>query len=312
MPMSMQPPRSILIFRSGAVGDLILTTPVLASLRSAYPEATIQLVGNPSRAALARHLVNGVCDLDDAEWASLFSAEPRLESSAVQYVTDADLIVNYLPDRDGIFTTNLVSLCPGRVLSHPPHPAECPPVHIIDHLLRALDALGIGLLRSPSVSHLSCGIDIPKPYLVTHPGSGGSHKTWPVERFAAACGLLSTQTNVVVSSGPADDARMAEMRRLLPDAAYPDPLALDKLAHLYGCASLYIGNDSGPTHLAAATGIPTIALFGPTDPAVWGPVGKQVYIVEGDRSLAPTERLASIEIDSILELANQLISKEIH
>ena len=105
---------------------------------------------------------------------------------------------------------------------------------------------------------------------------------------------------------------MAEMRRLLPDAAYPDPLALDKLAYLYGCASLYIGNDSGPTHLAAATGIPTIALFGPTDPAVWGPVGKQVYIVEGDRSLPSTERLASIEIDSILELAKQLISQEIH
>jgi ADP-heptose:LPS heptosyltransferase len=117
--------------------------------------------------------------------------------------------------------------------------------------------------------------------MVLHPGAGSPAKAWPgfpdLARRLGAAGMP-----VVVTTGPAD----REVARWLEAApgvdCHPAPdLSLRELAALAATARGWVGNDSGPTHLAAAAGTPTVALFGPTDPAVWAPLGPRVTVLAG-------------------------------
>ena len=304
---------NILIIRSGAVGDFVLTTPVVATLKSAYPESMLSFAGNPDRLALAAHLVDHALDLNDAGWASVFGPEPCLPSRIRDVISASDLIVSFLPDADGVLGRNLRNLCAGTVITHTPHPSEDPPVHIVDHLLQALAPLRIDALRQPSVSTADPRLeDLPEaPYAVIHPGSGGQYKVWPADRFAAVASDLSNRLSVIVTAGPADEAIVSNLRSHLPDAHVVERISLPALAGLYAEADLFIGNDSGPTHLAAATGTPTLALFGPTRPAVWGPIGPHVKIVAEESDIPQTSRLKSISVEQVVKAANQLISQGI-
>lgn len=116
--------------------------------------------------------------------------------------------------------------------------------------------------------------------MVVHPGSGSARKNWPIERFRAlaeehrACGR-----DVTWCIGPAEiESGLAAM---LGD----DVLRCESLVELAGrlaTARRYIGNDGGITHLAAALGVPTVAIFGPTNPRLWAPRGGHVRVVTGD------------------------------
>lgn len=126
-----------------------------------------------------------------------------------------------------------------------------------------------------------------------HPGSGGDWKRWPADRFAqvasrlARCGLA-----VVVIQGPADEGAIREVLSFVEGSEPPVAAGLDveELAAFLSHASCYLGNDSGVTHLAAAVGIPTVAIFGPTDPAMWSPRGPRVLVLRGDGRCAACGR----------------------
>jgi ADP-heptose:LPS heptosyltransferase len=113
-------------------------------------------------------------------------------------------------------------------------------------------------------------------FLAMHPGSGAPAKNWPSERFAALATELSPGPFLLVD-GPADAAAVAGL-----DGAGPfvraSRLPLRTLGAVLRRAGLFVGNDSGVTHLAAAWGTPTVALFGPTDPETWSPVGRRVAV----------------------------------
>lgn len=301
MSLSTQPPVRILVIRTGAVGDFILTTPVLNTLRSAYPSAHISVLGHPSRTTLADHLIDRHVDIDLPPWSRLFAPDAHLDGEHHDLVVSADLILNYLPDPDGILTRNLTTLCDGTVVSHSPHPPEDGSVHIIDHLLEPVDALGIPAHRSPTVAVTRPPLALDR-FVVLHPGSGGQHKVWPAQRYAEVADALTYYGDVVVTSGPADEACINVMKTVVRDAIFPDPMSLPEFAGLLQSARLYVGNDSGPTHLAAAVGTPTVAIFGPTDPRIWGPVGPEVEIVAGD-----DKTTAGVSISSVIKAVNRLI-----
>jgi ADP-heptose:LPS heptosyltransferase len=111
--------------------------------------------------------------------------------------------------------------------------------------------------------------DMPREdFAVLHPFSGSARKNWPLERFQELAERLQRRMPVFWCRGPEDE---------LPGAVYiPD---LYDLACWLGRARVFIGNDSGPTHLAAAAGTPVIALFGPSDPVVWAPRGRHVRVI---------------------------------
>ncbi len=121
--------------------------------------------------------------------------------------------------------------------------------------------------------------------IVIHPGSGAREKCWPFERFLeVADGLTGVQIQWLL--GPAEMERFPEWTEILQTRMAADPRQslvvepdLARVAEHLSAADLYLGNDGGITHLAAALGIPTIALFGPTDPRVWRPLNPNVTVV---------------------------------
>ena len=207
------------------------------------------------------------------------------------------------------------AICTGDVTTHSPHPPADGSLHIIDHLLSALCPFGIETDRQPTVTvqpefSLSA-LCLERPFTVIHPGSGGKHKIWRIDRFAEVGQQLGKLGPLVITSGPADETTLHNLMPLLPEARFIDPLPLSDLAGLFASANLYIGNDSGPTHLAAAVGTPTLAIFGPTDHRIWRPRGTRVEILTAPQGTPPESRLESITVDQVLSVANRLISLKI-
>jgi ADP-heptose:LPS heptosyltransferase len=136
-----------------------------------------------------------------------------------------------------------------------------------------------------------------RPYAVLHPGAGAPRKCWPLDRFIELAGRLRGRgAGVVFTLGPAELERwpIADLDRLRGQFVTLEDQPLTVLAGALSSAACYVGNDSGVTHLAAAAGAATVALFGPTDPRHFRPVGENVAVIA-----RPT--LAEIRVDDVLE-----------
>jgi hypothetical protein len=142
--------------------------------------------------------------------------------------------------------------------------------------------------------------DRARGFLAIHPGSGSPVKSWPPERFARVAEALAGGRPWLVVEGPADTAAVATLERHA-GAVVARGLSVRGLGAVLAKASLYAGNDSGVSHLAAAHGVPTIALFGPTDPQVWSPVGPHVEVV---RSADGT--MEGIPVEAVLDTAKAI------
>jgi len=140
--------------------------------------------------------------------------------------------------------------------------------------------------------------------IVLHPGSGGKRKCWPVERYFALAERLAETTGafILFLSGPAEGFPIKEqIRRFVQDRTAMGHVADADLAVVAGFlagSGLYIGNDSGITHLAAAVGATVIALFGPSDPALWAPQGRSVQVIAAGT-------LEGISADTVLSAAEE-------
>jgi ADP-heptose:LPS heptosyltransferase len=127
--------------------------------------------------------------------------------------------------------------------------------------------------------------------LCLHPGSGSPAKNWPAQRFAevALCAQRELGLRVVLIHGPADGVAVSDVQTYVQDLDHSvlRDLPLPLLAAILARCTAYVGNDSGVSHMAAALGVPTVAIFGPTDPEVWAPRGPSAHIVAGGASCAP-------------------------
>src|SRR5215510_13825868 len=276
----------VLVIRGGAVGDLIVTLPALGALRRAFSHATSELLGNPSRAVLAQHprYVDGVIDLERWDLYRLFSQQPTLSQGLAAFLSSFALILSYLPLPDLTFVTNLRRYCQGEILTWQPHPP--PGVHITNHLLQPVrrfvrhpcDACP-NVYLDPAAQEFAARFwqtaGLPEQGVVAfHPGSGGIYKLWPVAgwkqitTWAAQQGLQG-----LIISGPAEQAHASPVAHPahFPPWPWAQNLPLPHLAALLASCQLVVGHDSGITHLAAAVGTTTLALFGPTDPLLWAP-----------------------------------------
>ena len=313
----------ILIIRSGALGDFILTLPAIRALREAAPKAHVEIVGRTVTLGVAhrRYYADAIRSIDGAGFAPLFAPDGEPSSEVVAYQTGFDLILSYLPDRDGLFRRNLERIGVRRFLCGDPVPGPEEARHIVDRLLEPVEGAGIPVRdRVPRVfpnqedgqeaeAFLRAnGISEADGLFGVHPGSGGARKCWPAERFARVADEVrrTTGAKVVVSSGPADEqvaARMVAAMEVPPVVARALPLPV--LAGVLARCRAYLGNDSGVTHLAAASGAPTVALFGPTDPRVWGARGERVRIVQGDPGLPPEQRLGAIRVEEVFRAVGE-------
>lgn len=304
----------ILVLRGGALGDFVLTLPVLQALRAARPDAGLTLAAYPHacRLAAAGGLADACLSLD-APWAArLFAADcAPLDGDAAGIIRDSAAILSCLHDPDGVVERNLRRMARGRVAAWP---ALVTAGHAADHFAGALAALGIPP-PAPAVPRLT----LPPARLRTgrerlaaygervvtlHPGSGSPRKNWPAERFADLARRLMRNGlgRPVWVVGEADAAAWDEVRRLVPGAPVIREPDVVELAALLAAAACHVGNDSGVTHLAAAVGTPTVALFGPTDPGRWCPRGKRVRILR-----APEGRLDGLAVEPVLAAAAETV-----
>ena len=231
--------------------------------------------------------------IDDRVFTPLFAPSGAPSGPALHSLQSYEAILSYLPDADGVFEDNLRKSASGPVVTGRSRPADGRRIHMTRVLMDALEPLGVDAIADPPEIDLPLGaaaedvsnLASDRTPIAIHPGSGGPAKCWPSERFVALIERLVGKGYMpVVTFGPADDT---VRRRILPRISDRDVLIVENrplvdMAVLYARCRAMIGNDSGMTHLAAATGTPVIALFGPTDPAVWGPRGKEVRLLWGD------------------------------
>jgi len=321
----------ILILRGGALGDFILTLPAIRALRRQWPSATIELIGHPGMAELAviTGLINRVRSLDAsgmAEWFVPRRVWPERERADI---ASFDLILSYLGNNDGAVLANLQAAGAKRVIACSPVvvsglPAEAASAqagHAADHFLRPVIDLGIStpigtepLLVWPETLREQgrrwlVQLGLAGDVISLHPGSGSFRKNWPVERYA----LLADRVRRCMPAQPlfilgeADVTAAQALSRLSPAVPVLTNRTLQDVASVLAVSRGYVGNDSGITHLAAALGIPVVALFGPTDAATWGPRGANVVILRGREPTS--EALAAIEPDTVLQALGNSIAE---
>jgi len=287
----------IAIIRPCAIGDLIVTLPALFALRKFYPNAHIEIIGYPSYLELVhgRFYANSVSRFDRADIAVLFRKNLSPRDSIAERFSHIDLIIAFLSGKKELLSENLYALGVKKVLCHDPLPDGSGLVHITDHILKSLDLLEIPYSDNTPKIYLNeedhdfakCFIErhIPENaghLIAIHPGSGSRYKCWPIEKFAEITQWLHDTINayIFIISGPADEMITRNpLIRCKKGCTILERMPLSKVAAILRRCDLFIGNDSGITHMAAALETPTLALFGPTNPHEWGPRGNRVNIL---------------------------------
>lgn len=259
-------PSRTLVVHTGGIGDFILACPALHALAQETP---LELAGHKDRLglAVAAGIAYAAHSLDAIAFDSIFS-EPR--PALIDFVQRFDRVIVWMRD-DGTIGQSLRSLGIPNVQIFPGLPPEDWSRHASDYYA---ECLGV----PAGVAHLAIEPAATTYNVMIHPGSGAKRKNWPSECFSELSLILDKAGHPVAwSLGPAE-----ESVALPPGARLLLPQSLTDLAAALAATRLYIGNDSGITHLAAAVGCPAIAIFGPTNPAVWAPRGSHVRIVSGD------------------------------
>ncbi len=252
--------------------------------------------------------------------AYLFRRDGGYPQSLVAHVGSFNLVIVYLNDDEHLLSANLRGMGVDNVITFDPRPfsryhdESCHYVnhavtpHIIDHLLKPVLSLGItencidkiAKIYISEEEKVGAGYFLDKigannnrgaKLVVIHPGSGSRKKNWPLQRFIETAKYLLNNYNVklLILSGPADEEIMSVMREglKLEDVTFVESMQLKSLTAVLEQVDLFIGNDGGISHVAAAVGVPSLLIYGPTDPDIWAPRGSNVYIVRSRYKCAP-------------------------
>jgi heptosyltransferase-2 len=292
----------ILVVRGGAIGDFILTLPAIGALRERWPEAQIEILGYPHIIELARgrYYADAVRSIEAGPMAGFFVPGGPLNEELMKYFRSFDLVVSYLFDPDRVFAGNVRRCGVRQLLEVSPRPSA---LHAAEHYAKPLESLAIYVEhpvprffpnetdRAAVASFLSGGERV----VAVHPGSGSERKNWAAEKFAALSRWLVDECAVrlLVVQGEADEQPAGELIRLIAPRPFQrvTGLKLPELAAVLEGCSLFLGNDSGITHMAAAVRTPTVALFGPASFPIWEPRGPMTRIVRfGPRDVEQTRQ----------------------
>jgi heptosyltransferase III len=294
----------IVVLRGGALGDIVLTLPILQALRDFYPDCLITFVAPYPQAILARGYADRILDLNSARLIGLFNPE-TLPTHEVREALRANLILSYLSDPDKTIEQKLASSATIKFLQGP-FKLDLDRRPAVEQLSQPLRALGISsidpvprLTASPSTRPLN--------RLAIHPGSGSPRKNWPLNHWASLLGeLVSSFDEVLLISGEADSDVTEEIRPLVPVAKLRRCVnrSLWELVSELRQSAFFIGQDSGVTHVAAAAGVRTVALFGPSDPMIWAPNGDHVMVIE-----SPDRTMSGLSVKTVLEKLEELIGR---
>lgn len=300
----------ILVIRGGAIGDFILTLPAIKLLREAFPGAHLEILGYRHIIALAegRFYADAIRSIEYSAMAGFFVPRSELATDLAEYFGSFQQVVSYLFDPDRFFETNVRRAGVKNFL--PAYAKIDDSEHAAKQLARPLQSLALYLDDHAATVHPSA-IDRARAaeflakvrgrLIAIHPGSGSPKKNWPIERWRElGSQLLDEGAELLLIGGEADVAQLATLRAAWPGTPVHEArdLPLPLLAAVIERCALFIGHDSGISHLAAAVGTRCVLLFGATDPAVWAPANACVTVIE-----APAGDLPQLDVATVASVA---------
>ena len=220
--------------------------------------------------------VDAALPWEAAAVASLLALEGPIAPEIAQALSPFQAVVAYTGNAA---LAHALKTTGAEVIAHPPLPPEAGP-HAGRWLAQAVAVLGADPSTAPPTMRATeeeaerarVWLDrLGSGFLAVHPGSGSPRKNWPVDRFAAVIEAIAAGEPWLLVEGPAD-AEAARPLSALVGAVHAREIPARVLGAALTRAKVYVGNDSGVSHLAAAWGAPTLALFGPTEPKQWAPV----------------------------------------
>ncbi len=270
------------VIHSGALGDFVLTLSVVQAIRCAG-YAPIRFIGRSNYAALVgpHDGVDDFTSIDAAPWHRLFGDDSEDAIARIVLERCPTLVLDMLGISESA-NGALRSAGVAEVIQVDARPTPGKISHIITQWRDSIRSGGIELdLRAPSIRRKATPSS--DDSIIIHVGSGGIDKCWPIDNWIdLARSLRADGVGIVFPFGPAETERAdlsLRRRQLEPIGRIVESVSLEVLATRIASARAFCGNDSGLTHLAAALGTPTIAVFGATDPRIWGPTGRHVLSI---------------------------------
>ena len=307
-------PKRILVVKLDHLGDVLLATPVFSNLSQAYPDAELHaLTGAWSRVVLEKHPdVNKVLEYNSPAFCR--TGSPTSRKQTFQLYRELrhqkyDLIVELRNDWR-IICFSLLRIAPKRLdraALQVINKLGFPQFTGIHETTRNLDVLNRAGIPTPiktttfSVTAedkkwasnflINHQIDKERPLIAIHPGSPIPLKRWIPERYAElADWLIARKRAEILFVGVNDEMPLiTEIQRLMraESVNIAGKTTLTQLASILHTCNVFIGNDSGPMHLAAAVGTQTIGLYGPGDPTRFGPVGTKCWAIQHKTDCPP-------------------------
>ena len=290
-------PQKIAVIFPGALGDFICFLPALEMLAET---AGVDLF---ARSEFAEVAPDGVVvrSLECSEISELFRPQSEEDSGAQRFFRGYNAVYSWLASGDPEFVLRLELITGGRArvfpfrpdrtaghqadyyltcLQHPPAPAALPAVMLRHEALRWCEDFWV----RQSFER--------QPILTIAPGSGAREKNWPAEYFLAVARWWREATGgvVLLLIGPVEKER-GGIDPLRGHCIVASDLNLSQAAALLNRSDVYLGNDSGISHLAAAIGVRTVALFGPSDDRQWAPRGEKVVVMRRNLGCSPCQDL---------------------
>jgi heptosyltransferase III len=289
--------RTLFIVHPGTLGDVLLALPAMRALRAAFPLHALGLLAQEEvgRLLLAASEVHKCFSLEGPSLTNILAGIDATEAEMGQWLSDCDVAVGWMADRDLNLHSALRKFRISHIFVATPHSPGQGSVHQTDRFLETIESI----ISRPSHDHAlplphnviekaasqltSIGIVPSQTLVIIHPGSGSLHK-------CVASGLLADLLKAyerkgivpLVVGGPADVGQVAYLQRSCSHLfRVLQNLDLLSMAGVIAHADCFVGHDSGLTHLATYLHVPTIALFGPTDPHRWAPRGSHVSVVTG-------------------------------
>jgi len=290
----LKPGTRVAVIRLRSLGDSVLTTPALALLKQARPDLKIAVVvedrfapvftGNPDVSAILAPRASEI-----ARWS------PELVLNLHGGATSLRLtLASRARFRAGFGHFRFRLLYNVRI----PRAQEIlnvdRKVHTGEHLASAMFFLGVPQTEIPRARLFAQPGSRRTPYAVLHPAASAPDKTWPATQFVNVAHHLSKQLGIepVFIAGPGEDLATFNRYPTLGGAS------LEEIKSLLAGASLFIGNDSGPAHMAAAFGLPVVVLFGSSDPEIWHPWRTQSAVLTDPRGI---QAICAARVASALE-----------
>ena len=306
----------ILVIRGGALGDFILTLPAIRLLREKFPDSPLEVLGHLHIATLAegRYYASSIRSIDRSRLSAFFHPDAPLDPELCRYFAGFHQILSYIYDHDKVFQSRLRMAGAQNLISVSPKIGQ--DGHAARQLARPLEEFSMRL-EDPAARIF------PQPRICQKRRfsfRAWQDRSWRFIRAAEASRRTGTWRDgckvqaeilrnrkvghLLVVGGESDFPQLSRMRRAASSRqTVLTNLPLPLLGSVLSRCSLFIGHDSGVSHLAAAAGARCLLIFGPTNPDVWAPANDAVEVLRANDA-----QISSLETELVLGRMNETLN----